>query len=162
MIIGLKEMLMNVNLDLIPQNLILQTLKFSPFWKWKELIKQLEDTKKLSKKKILRNWWPKEVDLVQLEVLKKQRKMLLLRNIIMVDKLKCKLPQDNQFMIRKNLWTLRLCQHKLNRLLKIKNLFMRTFQKKLKRMQQHLLKRANHQKLNLKHLRNMKIKMLKT
>jgi len=43
------------------------------------------------------------VDLVQLEVLKKQRKMLLLRNIIMVDKLKCKLPQDNQFMIRKNL-----------------------------------------------------------
>jgi len=33
MIIGLKEMLMNVNLDLILQNLTLQTLKFSPFWK---------------------------------------------------------------------------------------------------------------------------------
>lgn len=68
MIIGMREMPMNVNSDLIQRNQILQILKFKPFLKLKELIKLLEDIKKLSKKKILRNWWPKEVDLVQLEV----------------------------------------------------------------------------------------------
>jgi hypothetical protein len=72
--------------------------------------------------------------------------MLLMRSKIMVGKLNCKLLQDNQYMTRKNLQTLRLYLLKLNQLLKTKSQFTRAILKNQRKMQQHLHKRANHPK----------------